>query len=129
MKAMRGWTACLLALAMVGCKSDGGGATRPAASIASSANSSAAVVVQVTASKKGFSPPLVTLQKGKPGVLVFTRTDDTECVNAVQMPFLKTTVPLPKDKPVRIEVPTSEDGTFRYSCWMSMLFGRVVIKP
>lgn len=130
------WVAVVsLLVGMAGCNKDGaaGSNAKPSASsIPSSEQKSpnaAAVEVHITASKKGFKPALATLKKGRPGVLIFERIDDAECANAVKLPFLKETVALPRGKKVRVEVPTGEDGTFRYSCWMRMLFGRVVIEP
>ena len=60
---------------------------------------------------------------------MFTRVEESDCVNAVRMPWMKKAVDLPLNEPVEIEVDTSKAGTFSYSCWMNMVFGRVIIDP
>ena len=42
---------------------------------------------------------------------------------------MKEAVDLPMHEPVEIAVDTTRAGTFTYSCWMNMVFGRVVIDP
>ncbi len=66
---------------------------------------------------------------GQPGVIAFTRVVDSECLNAVRMPWMKEAQQLPKGDTVEIDCDTSRAGAFSYSCWMTMVFGRVVIDP
>jgi plastocyanin domain-containing protein len=86
--------------------------------------------VAIKATKDGFEPAEVHLTQGRPAVLEFTRVADVECVNAVKMPWHDKPVDLPLNQPVTIAIPdTSKAGTFSYSCWMDMVFGRVTIDP
>jgi hypothetical protein len=87
------------------------------------------VVVKITASKDGFDPQVAEFIKGRPAILEFVRLDDTSCVNAVRMPWMKAPKRLPKGEKVRIAIPdTSQVGQFSYSCWMEMIHGQVVIR-
>src|SRR5262245_30058939 len=114
---------CILVLAL-GCKSD---KSEPAP--APQASSQAGQRVVVKAVTGAFEPAEVHLQQGVPAILEFTRVVDSECVNAVRMPWMKEPVDLPMNQKVDIPVDTSKAGTFTYACWMNMVFGRVVIDP
>jgi plastocyanin len=116
----------LALLPALGCDSKPIGAPSGPLASAGAAN---VVTVQIRATDSGFEPAEVHLEQGKPGVLVFTRTTDRECVNAVRMPWMDEAVDLPKNQPVTFQVDTSKAGTFSYTCWMTMVFGRVVIDP
>lgn len=123
------WCASLVAITFVGCERQaaGGGRTASATAAPSGASTAAEQSVAITVTGKGYEPTEVHLEAGRPAVLVFTRVTDSECLNAVKMPWMKDAVPLPMNVPVRIPVDTSAAGTFAYSCWMSMIYGRVVI--
>jgi len=104
------------------------GDTKPDASAPPAAGPAGEQRVAITASIRGFVPAEVKLTQGKSAVLELTRTDGTECVNAVKMPWMSKPIDLPQDETVRIPVDTSKAGTFTYSCWMNMVFGRVTIE-
>ncbi|HHH11423.1 MAG TPA: hypothetical protein ENK23_05045 [Sorangium sp.] len=123
--------AAVLALACGGsggCRDAPSAAGHSAAGVSSGARPSP-LRVAVTVTAKGFVPNEVHLKQGQPGVLAFTRIADSECLSAVRMPWMSEATPLPKGKTVEIPVDTDVDGTFTYSCWMTMVFGRVVIDP
>jgi plastocyanin domain-containing protein len=84
--------------------------------------------VAVRADEHGFTPSSVTATKGKPLALVFTRTTDKTCATAVAFPDLKIEKPLPKDTPVRIELPTAEAKTYTFQCGMGMYKSKVVVQ-
>jgi plastocyanin domain-containing protein len=85
--------------------------------------------VAITASKDGFKPEVAEFVQNRPAFLEITRVDDTNCANAVRMPWMKEARDLPLGQKVSIQIPdTSQAGEFQYSCWMNMLFGKVVIK-
>lgn len=88
----------------------------------------AAQRVAIKADKGKFEPSEVHLKQGVPAILEFTRVVDSDCVNAVLMPWMKKPVNLPMNEKVEIPVDTSKAGTFTYSCWMNMVFGTVVIE-
>lgn len=83
------------------------------------------VVIRVT--KEGFVPAEIKVPKGKPVVLEFTREVESECLNAVRMPWLADTVPLPMNKAVAIPFDAAKAGTLTYSCWMKMVFGKITV--
>ena len=83
--------------------------------------------IAVTAKAGRFEPAEVRLVQGVPAVLEFTRVVDSACMNAVRMPWMKEAVDLPMNEKVEISVDTLRTGTFSYSCWMDMVFGKVVI--
>jgi len=86
--------------------------------------------IAITATAKGFEPAKVRFKRGHRAILVFTRTADVACVDAVVMPWAEQKIPLPLNEAVEIEIPdTSKAGKFTYACWMNMLFGRVFIDP
>ena len=83
--------------------------------------------VAITAKAGTFEPAEVHLVQGVPAVLEFTRLVDGGCMNAVRMPWMEEVVDLPMNEKVEIAVDTSMTGEFSYSCWMNMVFGKVVI--
>lgn len=93
------------------------------------AGTGAPVRVAVTVSKAGFEPATARFARGRPAFLDFTRVDESDCLNAVKMPWSDALVDLPLRKTVSVQIPdTSRDGDFRYGCWMDMVFGAVVIE-
>jgi plastocyanin domain-containing protein len=84
--------------------------------------------VAVRVDENGFTPSSVTTEKGKPFALVFTRTTDKTCVTAVSFPELSLDRPLPKDAPVRVELPTADARTYTFQCAMGMFKSKVVVE-
>lgn len=83
--------------------------------------------VDVTANEKGFQPSSVTVKKGAPATLVFTRTTDDTCATKVVFPELSLEKDLPKNQPVAITVPTEKAQTLTFQCGMGMYKSSVVI--
>ncbi|MBX3228283.1 MAG: cupredoxin domain-containing protein [Labilithrix sp.] len=86
------------------------------------------VSIDVKAKSDGFDPSSVRLNKGAQAVLVFTRTTDETCAKSVIFPELNIKKELPKDKPVEIEIPTTEARTLTFMCGMEMYKSSVVIQ-
>lgn len=84
--------------------------------------------VSITAGEDGFVPNSVTLKKGEPAKLIFTRTTDKTCATEVVFPELKMTKPLPLNTPVTIDIATSEARTLTFQCGMGMYKSKVVIQ-
>lgn len=61
-------------------------------------------------------------------VLELICIDGIECVNVVKMSWLSKSIDLPLNEMVWILVDISKVGIFIYSCWMNMVFGRVIIE-
>lgn len=95
---------------------------------ASSDNGAAAPgAIAITADEKGFAPSSVTVKKGAPATLVFTRTSDDTCATEVVFPQLDVKKDLPKGKPVAISVPTDKAQTLTFQCGMGMYKSSVVV--
>ena len=88
----------------------------------------AAGEVAIRVDDKGFTPSAVTAPKGKPLTLVFTRTTDETCAKEVVFPELNIEKPLPKDTPVRIELPSAEAHTYTFQCGIGMYKSKVVVQ-
>jgi plastocyanin domain-containing protein len=120
------WT---VALVLAACKGEGE-ASPPIPSTAATVADDGAQHAAIRVTDKGFEPSLVKLKQGGRGVLDFTRETDSDCLNAVSMPWAKDAVDLPKGQTVAVEIPDmTRAGEFTYACWMNMVFGRVVIEP
>jgi len=85
--------------------------------------------IDVTASQKGFQPSSITVRKGAPATLVFTRTTDDTCATEVVFPQLSVKKELPKNEPVTINVPTDKEETLTFQCGMGMYKSTVVVSP
>jgi plastocyanin domain-containing protein len=83
--------------------------------------------IPITADDKGFNPSSVTVQKGAPASLVFTRTSDDTCANKVVFPELKIEKELPKNTPVAIDIPTDKEQKLTFQCGMGMYKSTVVV--
>jgi plastocyanin domain-containing protein len=82
----------------------------------------------IKADDKGFTPSSVTVKKGSPATLVFTRTSDATCAKDVVFPDLKMKKALPLNQPVEIEVPTDTSRTLAFTCGMGMFASSVVVQ-
>jgi plastocyanin domain-containing protein len=83
--------------------------------------------IAITADDKGFNPSSVTVQKGAPASLVFTRTSDDTCATKVVFPELKIEKDLPKGTPVTIDIPTDKQQRLTFQCGMGMYKSSVVV--
>ena len=83
--------------------------------------------IPITANEKGFSPSSVTVQKGSKATLVFTRTTDDTCATEVVFPELNIKKDLPKNTPVKIEIPTDKEQRISFQCGMGMYKSAVVV--
>ena len=98
-----------------------------AATVASAAAPASGGTTAIAVDSDGFKPSAVTLKKGAPATLVFTRTTDDTCATEVVFPPLGIKKALPKGQPVSIEVPTDKEQTLTFQCGMGMYKSTVVI--
>ena len=82
------------------------------------------VAIEVT--DEGFVPAVVTLPKGKPATLVFTRKIEETCAKEVIFTASGEKHDLPLKQPVRVTLPAERPDTMDYACGMNMLTGKVV---
>ena len=113
-----------VALALAGCKKDGGGeASKPAPAPAVAADGTR--VVPIEAGKDGYAPDKIPGKPGEKLKLVFTRTVDSECLAQVKVAG-GTAVDLPMGKPVEIAVTVPSTGQLTFACGMDMFTGVIV---
>ena len=85
--------------------------------------------VRIAVTDAGFVPPLVTVKRGKPVVITFSRATEQTCGTDVVFATLHKGYDLPLNKEVRVELAAAEIGdTLKYSCSMEMLHGMLVAK-
>jgi len=113
---MRLWqgVVVVMALAVVsGCGAGGGGPQR----------------VRVSVTEAGFVPSRVTVKRGRPVEVVFTRQLEQTCATDVVFPTLHRGYDLPIHKDVTVELAAADiRDTLRYSCSMEMQHGMLVAK-
>lgn len=116
------------ALATTSCSKSG---DPPQAQASEPAQASGAVatgrIVPINAGDSGFTPSEIEAKPGESLTLRFTRTTQSECVNAVVFPDLKVKKDLPLNVAVDIPVRVDKD-TIKFMCWMGMVHGKVVVK-
>jgi plastocyanin domain-containing protein len=125
--------AALLCLVLaVGCKKDEPAAApaKPAAApvTAGAVGSDGVRRIDIKANADGYQPDQIAGKPNEKLGLVFTRTDDTECVAQVKTPDGKL-VDLPKGKPVEVAVVVPASGKLGFACGMDMYHGYVVAQP
>lgn len=76
----------------------------------------------------GYSPAVITIQKGKATKLNFIRTDPTDCLEEVVLSDFKVRKKLPLNQRVSIEIKPQSVGEFGYSCGMGMYHGRIIVR-
>ena len=82
------------------------------------------VAIEVT--DEGFVPATVTIPKGKPATLVFTRQVDGTCAKEVVFTASGEKHDLPLKQAVRVTLPAERPDTVDYACGMNMLTGKIV---
>jgi plastocyanin domain-containing protein len=87
--------------------------------------------VEITVTDDGYQPARVTIPRGQPVVLVFTRRSEKTC--AVDVHFTlpngaKVDERLPLGQPVEIPVEVDQPGEITYSCGMNMEHGAIDVR-
>ena len=75
----------------------------------------------------GFEPASLTLKRGVPARITFLRTTDDTCATKVVFPELNIEKDLPKNTPVKIDVPTDKEQKLTFQCGMGMYKSSVVV--
>ncbi len=114
--------------ALAGCKKDEPAPAKPANVTKVAATEIVGRRVDVTASEKGFTPNDVRLKKGEATTLVFTRTSDDTCADAVVIKDLKIERKLPLATEVAIQIPAGEAKTYEFACGMGMFKSKIVVE-
>lgn len=91
----------------------------------------AAEKVEIAVTDKGFEPDKLTVKKGEPVELVFTRKTDQTCIKEVVLDTgatKKVQKSLPLNKPVVIKTKFTKAGDLKYVCGMNMFSGTVTVQ-
>ncbi len=123
---MRLWVILSLCLATAACKKDDKKAEAPPSPAATTQTGSDGLRrIAIDVSDKGYTPDRIPGKPGEKLVLVFTRTNDAECISQVKTPDGKL-VALPMNKPVEVPVTVPQTGEVGFACGMDMFHGVVV---
>jgi cobalt-zinc-cadmium efflux system membrane fusion protein len=87
---------------------------------------SQAAIVHVT--EKGYAPDTIKLRQGVPAQVTFVRDVEATCGTAVVIPEFNIKRDLPFNEPVVIEFTPAKRGTFKFTCGMGMLEGKIVVR-
>ncbi|HUR96479.1 MAG TPA: cupredoxin domain-containing protein [Pyrinomonadaceae bacterium] len=83
------------------------------------------VTVNLTA--QGYNPSVVRLRKGVRARLTFIRKTDETCGQQLLIPAYNITRDLPLNQPVTVKFTPKRNGTFRFTCGMNMLRGKLLV--
>lgn len=78
--------------------------------------------------KGGYSPEVITLKKGVPATLNFTRKDASSCLDRVVFSDFGINKELPQNEQQTIEIDTSKSGEYQWACGMDMFHGKLIIE-
>ena len=86
--------------------------------------------VEIKVNESGFEPQTVKARKGQPLTLVFTRTTESTCITAIDIPDLKVKeFDLPLNKAVSLTVTPTKAGVTKFHCSaMAMGDGKIVVE-
>jgi len=87
--------------------------------------------MEIAVTDKGFEPDKLTVKKGEPVELVFTRKTDQTCIKDVVLDTgasKKVKKALPLNKPVAIKTKFTKAGDLKYVCGMNMFSGTVTVQ-
>jgi len=83
--------------------------------------------IKVTVSSNGYEPASISVKKGQPVKLAFTRTDANNCGGEVVFAKQNITKKLPVGETVLVEFTPTDAGEIGFACGMDMLRGKVVV--
>lgn len=76
----------------------------------------------------GYTPSVISVQKGKTIKLNFIRRDPTDCLEEVVLPDFKVKKYLPLNKKVTVEITPQKEGEFAFACGMNMFHGKLIVQ-
>ena len=79
--------------------------------------------------KGAYVPDRVVMPAGRPLRLVFRREETAPCSESVIFPDFGTSVMLPPDRDVTVELPPCPPGRHEFTCRMGVLRGLLVVVP
>jgi len=78
--------------------------------------------------KGGYEPAEVNLKKGVPARLVFDRQETSGCSEEVVIPDFGVRKFLPAFQKTTVELKPEKEGSFDFTCGMSMLRGKLIVE-
>lgn len=75
----------------------------------------------------GYVPNRLEMKVGEPATLVFTRTTESQCGEAVVIPSLDLQRDLPVGQPVAIPFTPTKTGEVAFACGMNMMKGAIIV--
>lgn len=90
-------------------------------------NEIAGIQVAAITVKGGYDPDTITVTKGKPVRLDFTRRESSLCSEMVIFDGIERSATLPENETVSIEFTPTQAGIIPFQCQMGMLRGKVVV--
>ena len=78
--------------------------------------------------KGGYSPSVVTVQRGTPVRLIFDRRETSSCSEDIVIPEYGIRRGLPPNEKTSIEFTPASAGTFEFACGMNMLHGSIIVE-
>ncbi len=78
-------------------------------------------VVHLTVTPRGFEPPEVRVEAGRPVTLVVTRVTDQTCATELVVDGQPGQTPLPLNQPVTLTLLPPKPGLLRYGCAMGRM--------
>jgi plastocyanin domain-containing protein len=90
----------------------------------------AAKKIPIKVTDDGFQPREITVKKGKPATLEFTRTTDATCITEIDIPAEGVKeFALPLNKPVTLTITPKKAGVEKFHCSaMAMGDGRIKVE-
>jgi plastocyanin domain-containing protein len=83
------------------------------------------VVIKV---KGGYSPDVITVEKGRPVRLNFYREETAVCSEQVLFPDFNKQAMLVPFKTIPVEFTPDREGEFGFQCGMGMLHGKIIVE-
>ena len=76
----------------------------------------------------GYSPEIISIQKGRTTKINFIRKDPSSCLEEVILADFKVRKFLPLNKKVTVEITPQKSGEFKFVCGMNMFHGKILVK-
>jgi plastocyanin domain-containing protein len=78
-------------------------------------------VVHLTVTERGFEPPEVRVEAGRPVTLVVTRITEQSCATELVVDGQPGQTPLPLNRPVTLTLQPRQPGLLHYGCAMGRM--------
>ena len=94
--------------------------------VVSAADNIRTVAIKVSGGE--YQPAAVTVKKGEPVRLQFTRDEKPTCGDVLVIPSLNIKETIPVNEVVSIDITPDKAGDLEFTCGMNMLKGKIVVQ-